>query len=86
DPANRVSYNTREGGYLWVPGLGPNDANEEIQGHFGNIADFDLMMEAVEAVQADGTYDWASSDFFREIDEEFLSERDNEVQTGLPHA
>ncbi|PJN92585.1 hypothetical protein CNY89_28420, partial [Amaricoccus sp. HAR-UPW-R2A-40] len=32
------------------------------------------------------TYDWASSDFFREIDEEFLSERDNEVQTGLPHA
>lgn len=43
------------------------------------------MMEAVEAVQSDGIFDWASSDFFREIDEEALRERDEKDQKGFPY-
>jgi hypothetical protein len=84
DPANHVSYNTREGGYLWVPGLGPNDANEAIQNEFGAVAGFELMMEAVEGVQADGILDWASKDFFREIDDEALHELEEGVPEALP--
>ncbi len=86
DPAERVSYQTSEGGYLWVAGLGPHYANEAIQEEFSHVADFDLMMEAVEAVQEEGTYDWASTDWFREIDEEALRERDKEDRKeGFPY-
>lgn len=87
DPANSVSYNSQEGGYLWAPGLGPNDANEEFQDQFGNIANFELIMEAVKAVQSGGTVYWASRDFFRrKIEEEALIEQNRKFQTGLPHA
>lgn len=84
DPANRVSYNTREGGYLWVPGLGPHDADNEIQEEFSDVADFDLMMEAVEEVQSNGILDWASKDYFRQIDDEAVRERDEEDQERFP--
>ncbi|HMQ92500.1 MAG TPA: hypothetical protein PKA33_15975 [Amaricoccus sp.] len=66
DPANRVSYNSREGGYIWVPDLGPHDANDQIQVEFSDVASLELMTEAVDAVQADGVIDWASSDYFRD--------------------
>ena len=33
DPANRMPYDSREGGYQWIWG-GPHDANEELQNEF----------------------------------------------------
>ncbi len=84
DPANRVSYNSREGGYLWVPGLGPHDADNEIQEEFSDVADFGLMAKAVEDVQSDGILDWASKNYFREIDDEALRDREEEDRGGFP--
>ncbi|WP_424929598.1 hypothetical protein [Amaricoccus tamworthensis] len=84
DPANRVSYNTAEGGYLWVGGLGPFEANDEIQNEFSDVADFDLMQEAVEEIEADGTIEWASINYGGQDDEElhFLEEHDATAGTS----
>ncbi|MBZ5763042.1 hypothetical protein LAV84_27655 [Rhizobium sp. VS19-DR104.2] len=61
DPANRTPYNTREGGYQFIGG-GPFDADEEIQEHFSDVAEFETMQEAVTEVTSDGIYDWAPTD------------------------
>lgn len=61
DPANRLPYESAEGGYQWING-GPYDAREEIEGQFPNVAE-DLIEAAVEEVESDGISDWASQDF-----------------------
>ncbi len=60
DPANSVSYNTREGGYLWVMG-GPYYAEEELRENFEGIVSENVISKAVEIIQADGLFDWAPS-------------------------
>lgn len=72
DPAQRMPYNSREGGYLWIYG-GPYDADEEIQSEFSDVAEFDVMQRAVEEITSDGLYEWApvASDDDYEDDREF---------------
>lgn len=58
DPSNETSYNGREGGFLWTSG-GPYDADDELQNEFQDLADFNVIQQAVENVQSDGIYEWA---------------------------
>lgn len=58
DPADYVTYITREGGYQWG-GYGPYDADDELQGEFSDLVDYDVIQEAVSEVTADGLYEWA---------------------------
>jgi len=58
NPAYSLPYNSSEGGYLWVDG-GPYDAAEEIGGNFSAYPD-ELIDEAVERVQSDGTFEWSA--------------------------
>lgn len=58
DPADYVTYVTREGGYQWG-GHGPYDADEELQGEFSDLADYDVIQEAVSEVTAGGLFEWA---------------------------
>jgi len=57
DPAERTSYNGREGGYLWNHG-GPYDARDEVANHFPDLPD-ELLDAAVEEIESDGTTEWA---------------------------
>jgi hypothetical protein len=58
DPVHRTSYNGREGGYLWNHG-GPYDADVVLQEEFSDLADFDVIQEAVTEVTSDGIFEWA---------------------------
>ena len=77
DPVHRTSYNGREGGYLWNHG-GPYDADSELQGEFSDIADLDLIQEAVDEVTSDGTYEWAPTPRDDDYEQE---ERDMEAMS-----
>lgn len=57
DPANRLPYESGEGGYQWIYG-GPYDAREELEGQFPN-EDEDIIDAAVEEIEADGLLEWA---------------------------
>jgi hypothetical protein len=57
DPANSVSYNSREGGYLWI--FGPYSAENELRDTFKGLVSESVIGKAVEEVQSDGIYDWA---------------------------
>ncbi|WP_154813643.1 hypothetical protein [Hellea balneolensis] len=59
DPVNRLTYNTREGGYLYTFG-GPYDASEQIWDEFGDLYSAELIERAVDRVQEDGIYEWDS--------------------------
>jgi hypothetical protein len=61
DPANRLPYVSAEGGYQWVNG-GPFDAREEVESNFPD-APQGLIEAAVDEIQSDGLFDWASKDF-----------------------
>lgn len=58
DPANDVSYNSREGGYLWNHG-GPYSANEELRGEFESVVGDDAIEEAASEIEIDGITDWS---------------------------
>ena len=58
DPAQRTSYISAEGGYLWNHG-GPHDAKDELYAMFGDIVLEKLIDEVVEEVEADGLTEWA---------------------------
>lgn len=60
DPAEHTPHDSGEGGYQYIWG-GPYDALDEIGSAFPD-ADQQDIEEAVEQVQATGTYDWAPSD------------------------
>jgi hypothetical protein len=51
DPAVRLPYESREGGYQWIWG-GPYDAREQIGDQFSDIADEDAIEAAVEGSHA----------------------------------
>jgi len=57
DPAERTSYVTAEGGYLWNYG-GPYDATEELFGKFGDIVSESFIKEVADEVEAEGITDW----------------------------
>jgi hypothetical protein len=66
DPQNDTPYNKEMGGYVY-PWGGPFDASEQIHDEFSNVIDFDIMMRAVEEVQASGVLEWApqtNGDFY----------------------
>jgi hypothetical protein len=58
DPAQRTSYVTAEGGYLWNHG-GPYDAREQLFDMFGDIVSEKLIEEVAEEVEAEGLSEWA---------------------------
>jgi hypothetical protein len=60
DPAERTSYVSAEGGYLWNHG-GPHDAREQLFDMFGSIVPEKLIEEVAEEVEADGITEWASA-------------------------
>lgn len=57
DPAHRLPYITREGGYQWIYG-GPYHAQEELADNFSAERE-DIIQAAVDEIQSDGTFDWA---------------------------
>jgi hypothetical protein len=60
DPAQRTSYVSAEGGYLWNHG-GPHDAREQLFDMFGEIVSEKLIEEVAEEVGAEGISEWAST-------------------------
>jgi hypothetical protein len=58
DPANEVSYNSREGGYLWNYG-GPYSAEKELRDEFEAIVGDEAIGEAVGVIESDGIFDWS---------------------------
>lgn len=66
DPAQRTSYNGREGGYLWNHG-GPFDARTEIEENYRQVPE-DILEAAVAEIESDGTVEWAGGDWWDEED------------------
>lgn len=64
DPAERTSYASSEGGYLWDHG-GPFDAREEIQENFPDLPE-PVLDAAVEEIQRDGIFEWAGGRWYDE--------------------
>jgi hypothetical protein len=60
DPAQRTSFVSAEGGYLWNHG-GPYDARERLSDMFGSMVSEILIEEAAEEVEAEGITEWAST-------------------------
>ncbi len=57
DPANRLPYITREGGYQWIEG-GPHDAREVLQDAFDDVSPI-VVDWAVEVIEGGGQTEWA---------------------------
>jgi hypothetical protein len=72
DPAQRTSFVSAEGGYLWNHG-GPHDAREQLVDMFGNLASEKLIEEVAEEVEAEGITEWAPTHDDYD-DEEFLGD------------
>lgn len=73
DPAERTSYVSAEGGYLWNHG-GPHDAREQLFDMFGTMVSEKLIEEVAEEVEADGVTDWASAHDDYQDDDELLTD------------
>jgi len=69
DPAERTSYVSAEGGYLWNWG-GPYDAREELYDKFGDIVSEALIEEVAKEVEADGLTEWAPTPRREDYDDE----------------
>jgi hypothetical protein len=67
DPAEHTPHDSGEGGYQYIWG-GPYDALDEIGSAFPDAEQQDID-EAVEQVQAVGTYDWAPTDGRIQLDD-----------------
>jgi hypothetical protein len=59
DPANRVPYESAEGGYQWIYG-GPETPEEALGDNFGSVYRDDLIEQAATKITDDsGIYDWS---------------------------
>ncbi|WP_146757676.1 hypothetical protein [Cereibacter johrii] len=59
DPANRVPYESAEGGYQWIFG-GPETPEEALGDNFGSVHRQDLIEQAATKITDDsGIYDWS---------------------------
>lgn len=59
DPANRVPYESAEGGYQWIYG-GPETPEEALGDNFGSVYRDDLIERAATKITDDaGIYDWS---------------------------
>jgi hypothetical protein len=67
DPANRLPYESAEGGYQWIWG-GPYYAHEVLQEEFEEIAPTDLIEELVQDLQAEG-YEWTPTESPEDYDD-----------------
>jgi len=56
DPANHVSYESKEGGYQYIFG-GPYDAEEELRTQFFDVGD-EVIAAAIEKIAENGGPDW----------------------------
>lgn len=79
DPGAHTPHDSSEGGFQYIWG-GPYDALDQIGAAFPD-AEQDEIEEAVDEVQADGTYDWAPSD--RRIQPDDLEDPDMDLDGGL---
>lgn len=61
DPVNETPYNGREGGYQFVHG-GPYDPDDEIQGRFGSVVDYEVMDELIQELYGEVGDEWAPID------------------------
>ena len=57
DPAHRLPYESREGGYQWIYG-GPYDAREELEDYFSDEAE-DIIQAAADEIESEGLTEWA---------------------------
>ncbi len=57
DPAQRLPYISKEGGYQWIYG-GPYDAREVLADNFPKESE-EIIEAAVEEIESDGLTDWA---------------------------
>jgi len=80
DPGAHTPHDSSEGGFQYIWG-GPYDALDQIGSAFPD-AEQDEIEEAVDEVQADGTYDWAPSDSRIQPDD-YEDEDDREPSDGL---
>jgi hypothetical protein len=59
DPANRVPYESAEGGYQWIYG-GPETPEEALGDNFGSVYRSDLIEQAATKITDEsGLYDWS---------------------------
>ena len=70
DPAQRLPYNSREGGYQWIFG-GPTSADEALQDEFSSFVDYGVIQRAVEEIEAEGL-EWSPIP----DDEDFLGDEE----------
>jgi hypothetical protein len=66
DPANNTSYNSREGGYLFVDG--PFSPDEELHERFDKIVPENVINQVVSALESEVGDEWAS--LHHELDED----------------
>lgn len=72
DPANRLPYESAEGGYLWIWG-GPYDAREELEGNFGGIAS-DHVIEELAAELTEENWEWAPTEDPSDYEDQLLDD------------
>ncbi len=94
DPAQRLPYESAEGGYQWIYG-GPYDAREELGDNFHDEAE-DIIEAAVDEIESDGLTDWApvaspedydDGDNEGRFGEDYLNETAQELESlisGIP--
>jgi hypothetical protein len=58
DPVHSTSYNSREGGYLYV--WGPYDTRDVVENVFADTASDELIDAAIKSIEADG-HEWVPS-------------------------
>ncbi|EFI53562.1 hypothetical protein [Afipia sp. 1NLS2] len=75
DPAQRTSYVSAEGGYIWNHG-GPCDARDELYNAFGDMVSEKLIEEVAQEVEADGLTDWAPTPKRDDYDDHYNSSED----------
>lgn len=79
DPQNQHPYAPKESEYNYTyPWGGPYEANDELFGAFGHVADEDVILKAVDVVQdRDGIFEWGPSSNhpdLRNAGDEYLQE------------
>ncbi len=70
DPAESVTYVSREGGYQWQNG-GPCEAREELENKFPNEP-VEIIEAAVEEIELEGIYEWSPIQDVRDSDTEYM--------------
>ena len=93
DPAESVTYVSREGGYQWQNG-GPCDASDELHENFPNEI-YDIIEAAVEEIESEGIAEWSpiqhprdfdTKDMFPDYDLKDINEKLNTLIDNAPES